>query len=218
MYRVYKMFTTIFPDAQGDISQTGNNSNQLYLVLLNSKSSDFYNICWLNRITCENWYNVSHTSWYMCVCVLIYPVTAGAIYYLTTDQDQQDQPTTPQRSFSSAQFSIYRQKLVETAFSNTCNTYTYCTSCHHPVCGTCWHILHSASYSVIWNSHFPFTFFFFLCVSDISEVSAHTFQGVATSHSASPCLLQARLLLLKWERSSPRLTGFEDPTDSGKMR
>lgn len=104
-----------------------------------------------------------HTPAGTCVCVLIYPVTAGAIYYLTTDQDQQDQPTTPQRSFSSAQFSIYRQKLVETAFSNTCNTYTYCTSCHHPVCGTCWHILHSASYSVIWNSHFPFTFFFFVC-------------------------------------------------------
>lgn len=129
----------------------------------------------------------------MCVC--IYPVTAGAIYYLTTDQDQQDQPTTPQRSFSSALFSIYRTKNLLKRYLATPATHTVhlAITLYVARAGIFCTLHHILLYETL---TFP-SHFFFLCVSDISEVSAHTFQGVATSHSASPCLLQARLLLLK---------------------
>lgn len=138
-----------------------------------------------------------HTPAGTCVCVLIYPVTAGAIYYLTTDQDQQDQPTTPQRSFSSALFSIYRTKnllkrLLATPATPT-HTVHLAITLYVARAGIFCTLHHILLYETL---TFP-SHFFFLCVSDISEVSAHTFQGVATSHSASPCLLQARLLLLK---------------------
>lgn len=162
MYRVYKMFTAIFPDAQGDVSQPGNNSYQLYLVLLNSKSSDFYHICWLKRITCENWYNVSHTSWYTCVC--IYPVTAGAIYYLTTDQDQQDQPTTPQRSFSSAQFSIYRSKNLLKRLLATPATPTHTVHLAITLYVACAGIFCTLHHILLYETlTFPSHFSFFLC-------------------------------------------------------
>ena len=116
---------------------------------------------------------MSHTSWYVCVC--IYPVTVGAIYYLRTDQDQQDQPTRPQRSVSSALFSISRTKnLVKQLLATPTHTVdpaiTLYVLAYFALCIIFCYMKLSLSLHI-----------FFFSVSDISKVSAHTFQGVATS-------------------------------------
>lgn len=105
-----------------------------------------------------------HTPAGTCVCVLIYPVTAGAIYYLTTDQDQQDQPTTPQRSFSSALFSIYRTKNLLKRLLATPATPTHTVHLAITLYVACAGIFCTLHHILLYETlTFPSNFFFF-CV------------------------------------------------------